>query len=175
MKRIVAATIALLFLAFTPARAQAPTPPAEAKRMAYFAGTWNFSGEAKAGPMGPAGPVSFKEVCELMPGGFSVVCRSDGKGPTGPTRAVSIMTYDAERKAYSYTAAESNSPVITATGQLKGSAWNWRSEGNMGGKKMTIRVTVTEGGPNAYDFLMELSVDGGAFTQLISGKATRAA
>jgi hypothetical protein len=35
------------------------------------------------------------------------------------------------------------------------------------------RVTVKEGGPKAYDFLLEMSMDGKKFMPIIEGKATR--
>src|SRR5262245_2588434 len=155
------------------ADAQGPAPMPEHKRLAYFAGTWNFSGTAKESPVGPGGPVSFKETCELLDGGFAVVCRSEGKGPTGPTKAISIMTYDVDKKAYTYTSAESNSPVLNAVGQTQGPTWNWRSEMGTGAQKVIGRVTVKEGGPKAYDFLMEMSMDGKKFMPIIEGKATR--
>jgi hypothetical protein len=151
-----------------------PKAGPEYQRLAYFVGTWNFSGEAKAGPMGPAGPVTFKEVCELMDGGWALVCRSDGKAPTGPTRAVSIMSYDAAKNAYTYTAAESNMPAFTAIGQLAGAAWNWNTEMSMGGQTVKTRVTVTETGPSTYTFTMELAMGSGPFTTMVSGKATKA-
>ena len=124
--------------------------------------------------MGKGGPVTFKETCELMEGGFSLVCRSDGKSPMGPTRAVAIMGYDADKKAYTYTAAESNSPVFIATGQVQGSTWTWTLESSMGTQKLTTRVTVKENGPKSYDFTMEMSMDGKTFQQIVAGKATKA-
>lgn len=175
MRRTVVATAVLLVSVFAAPHAQAPpTAGPEHKRLAYFAGTWNFAGTAKDSPMGPGGPITFKQICELMDGGFAVTCRSDGKSPMGPVKSVSIMGYDAEKKAYTYTAAESNSPVITAVGQTQGTTWDWRSEMSMGGpQKIITRVTMKEGGPKAYDFLMEVSLDGTKFMPLVEGKATR--
>jgi hypothetical protein len=155
--------------------AQGPPQAApEHKRLAYFAGTWTFTGKAEASPMGPAGAISFKEVCELMEGGFALVCRSDGKSPMGPTKAHSIMSYDVEKKAYTYTAAENKMPVFTALGQTTGPTWNWTTESKMDGKLLKTRVTIKEVPPSAYDFLMEIAIDSGAFTKVIEGKASRA-
>ena len=173
MRTTLAIAVTCLLCLSAATHAQAPTPAPEHKRLAYFAGTWNFSGAAKESLMGPGGPVSFKEVCELLDGGFAVVCRSDGKGPTGPTKSVSIMSYDADKKAYTYTAAESNSPVVNAIGQTQGPTWNWRSEMGTGAQKMIVKVTVKEGGPKSYDFMMEMSMDGKKFMPLVEGKATR--
>ena len=174
MRRTVVATAMLLVLLLAASQAQAPPMAGpEHKRLAYFAGTWNFAGTSKDTPMGPGGPITFTQTCEMMEGGFVLTCRSEGKSPMGPVKSVSIMGYDAEKKAYTYTAAENNSPVITALGQAQGATWDWRSEMAMGPQKIITRVTMKEGGPKAYDFLMEISMDGKKFLPVVEGKATR--
>ena len=166
-------TIALLVLVQTPALAQAPQATPEYKRLSYFVGSWSFSGTVKDTPMGPGGPITFTQTCEAMDGGFAVVCRSEGKGPMGPSKAVAIMSYDAQRKAYTYTAAESNMPAFTAIGQTNGTVWTWNTEMVMGAQKMFTRVTQTEGGPKSLDFAMELSLDGKTFARVVEGKMTK--
>jgi hypothetical protein len=173
MTRHGAFALALAAVLHGVAFAQMPTAGPEHKRLTYFAGTWNFSGTMKQGPMGPGGPITFKEVCEMMDGGFALVCRTEGKGPMGPTRAVGIMSYDAEKKAYSYTAAESNMPVFTATGQVSGKTWTWTTSSMMGAQQVTTRVIVTEGDGKSYDFAMEMSTDGKSFARVMEGKSTR--
>jgi hypothetical protein len=174
MRRLVYVAIAVVLVLSPIAVAQAPpTAGPEHKRMSYFVGTWTFTGTAKDSPMGKGGPITLKETCELMEGGFALVCRSEGKGPMGPQRAVSIMSYDADKKAYSYTAAESNMPVFTATGQVKGPVWTWTVQSPMGGQTMTTRVTVTEKDAKSQDFVMESSMDGKTFTRLAEAKVTK--
>jgi hypothetical protein len=151
-----------------------PKAGPEHKRLEYFKGTWDFTGEAKTSAMGPGGAITFKEVCELMEGGFALVCRSDGKNPMGPSKAISIMSYDMEKKAYTYTAAETNNPVFTALGQVaNGGTWNWKTESTTGGKTMTVLVTVTEQGGSAYGFKMAMAMNGGAPETVMEGKATK--
>ncbi len=150
-----------------------PKPAPEHKRIEYFKGTWNFVGDSKASPMGPAGAITFKEVCELFDGGFALVCRADGKNPMGPSKSISIMSYDVEKKAYTYTAAETNNPVFTAYGQVSNGTWNWKTESTMGGKTMAMLVTITEQGGTAYDFKMEMAMDGGTPMTVMEGKATK--
>lgn len=176
MRKTMVGTAVALLTATAIALAQGgpPKPAPEHKRLAYFAGTWNFTGEAKASPMGPGGQITFKEECELLEGGFALVCRSEGKSPMGPTKSHSIMSYDVERKAYTYTAAESNSPVFTALGQTSGPTWNWNTESKMGTQVMKVRVTIKENGPTSYDFLMEMAMDSGAFTPVVQGKTAKA-
>jgi hypothetical protein len=153
--------------------AQAPEPGPEHKRLAYFVGTWDFSGVAKDSPMGKGGPITMKQTCELMEGGFAVVCRAEGKSPMGPTKGAAIAGYDAEKKVYTYTAAESNMPVFTAIGTVKGSTWTWNTDAGMGTQRIYTRVTQTEGGPKSYDFTMELSLDGKSYARLVEGKFTK--
>jgi hypothetical protein len=166
-------TFALLALLPAAALAQAPQPSPEYKRLSYFAGTWSFDGAVKDTPLGPGGPITFKQTCELMEGGLALVCRSEGKNPMGPTKAVAIISYDAQQKAYTYTAAESNMPAFTAIGQVNGAVWTWNAEMTMGTQKIFTRVTQTEGGPKALDFAMELSLDGKTFARVIEGKLTK--
>ena len=76
-------------------------------------------------------------------------------------------------RAYTYTAAETNNPVFTAYGQVAGETWSWKTESSMGGKTMAMLVTITEQGGTAYGFKMEMSMDGGAPTTIMEGKATK--
>ena len=69
-----------------------PKPGPEHERLGYFEGKWQFEGEAKEGPMGPGGEVTYTETCELFEGGFALVCESEGTSPTGPTKTFSIMS-----------------------------------------------------------------------------------
>jgi hypothetical protein len=157
----------------TTVQGQTPQPAPEYKRLAYFAGSWSFSGTAKDGPMGPGGPITMKQTCDIMDGGFAVVCRAEGKSPMGATKGASITSYDTDKKAYTYTSAESNMPVFTALGTVKGPTWTWNTDGMMGTQRVYTRVTLTEGGPKAYDFAMEISMDGKSFARLVEGKFTK--
>lgn len=171
---VAAAAVLLVVAAIGQAQEGGPKPAPEHKRLTYFAGNWDFRGEAKASPMGPGGPITFRETCELFEGGFALVCRSEGKGPMGPMKSQSIMSYDVEKKAYTYTAAESNTPVFTALGHTVGETWTWATESNMGGKVMKTRVTIKESGPTSYEFRMEMAMDAGTFAPVMEGKATKA-
>jgi hypothetical protein len=166
---LVAISVVVLESSITVAQMPMPTAGPEHKRMQYFAGTWTFTGTVKDSPMGKGGPMTMKETCELMDGGFAVVCRSEGKGPMDPQKAVSIMSYDAEKKTYTYTAAESGMPVFTALGQVKGPTWTW----TMQSSGMTTRVTVTEKDAKSYDFAMEMSMDGKTFARIAEAKVTK--
>ncbi len=153
---------------------QMPTPGPEHKAISVFAGKWTFEGKAEASPMGPGGPVTFTETCETFQGGFALVCRSEGKNPMGPVKSVAIMSYDPDKKAYTYYAVEAGMPPFMATGKNDGKTWNWETESKMGGKVTKTAVTVTVPSPTSQTFDMKMSEDGGkTWKQVMSGKSTK--
>jgi hypothetical protein len=166
-------SIAALGFAQEPA---APKPGPEHKKIEAFAGKWNFTGKAEPGPMGGGGAVTFTETCEMFEGGFALVCHSEGKSPMGPSKAMSIMTYDTEKKAYTYYAVENGFPPFLAIGQsADGKTWNWKTETKMGDKSMMTQVTVTLVSPTSQTFEMKMSMDGGkTWTPGVTGKSTKA-
>jgi hypothetical protein len=190
MKSILSAVAALFVLtgavaAQTPASkpeaekkaaAQAPParkPGAEQKRIGYFAGQWTFQGESKPSPMGPGGKITANETCEWFAGGFSMVCRSKGTGPMGPGTSMSILSYDAGRKAYTYHAISSFGDAIFVRGNVDGKVWTYADEVTIEGKPMKIRAMVTEESPTSYSFKLEASFDNGPFAVMEEGKATK--
>ena len=174
MKRVLTV---MSLLASTMALAQPPQMPApgpEHKALSIFAGKWSFEGKTHEGPMGPAGPVTFTETCEPFDGGFALVCRSEGKNPVGPVKALAIMSYDTEKKAYTYYAVDTGMPPFMAIGKNEGKAWNWTTESKMGDQTMTTAVTVTVPSPTSQTFDMKMSMDGGkTWTPVMSGKSTK--
>lgn len=150
-----------------------PTPGPEHKRIAYFAGQWQFEGEAKDSPLGPGGKITASETCEWFAGGFQLVCRSKGTGPRGPATSMSIMSYDSGRKAYTYYAASSLGDNIFVRGQVQDKTWTWSDEVTIEGKKLKIVATVIEESPTSTSFKLEAGVDGGPMTVVEQGKSTK--
>jgi hypothetical protein len=175
MKSTLSAAVALSVLT-TVAAAQPPQatkPGPEHKRIGYFAGQWNFQGEAKPSPMGPAGKISATESCDWFAGGFHLVCRSKGTGPMGASTSQSIMAYDAGRKAYTYHSISSLGNAIFVRGNVDGKVWTWTDEITADGKPMKIRAVVTEETPTSYSFKLEASVGGAPMAVIEEGKATK--
>jgi hypothetical protein len=166
---IVAVLALSLGLAWTAAAQEAPKPGPEHKALDFFAGKWEFSADMKPGPMGPGGKVSTRDSCDWFEGGFALVCRGEGENPNGKTKSVAIMTYDTDKKAYTYYGVESGMPVAHAAGQKKGDTWVY--EGDSGGMKS--RVTVKETSPTSYSFKFEFSQDGTNWMTVMEGSAKK--
>jgi hypothetical protein len=59
-------------------------------------------------------------------------------------------------------------------GTISGNTWTWLSpEQEMGGKKVKGRFVLKETSPTSYTYAYDMSVDGGAWTSIMEGKATK--
>ena len=153
-----------------------PTPPqpgpAQAK-LAFFAGRWTVEGEMKPGPMGPGGKVTSNDVCEWFMGGFHLVCTSEGRSPTGATKGLGILGYDAERQRYTYYGIDNSGFGDPAYGQVAGDTWTWEGESMMGGQVIKQRYVIKQVSPDSYSFELSMSMAGGPWTVAMTGTETR--
>ena len=74
-------------VSFAHAQGPAPKPGPEHKKLDYFVGKWTSDGEVKKNDFMPSGKFTSKDDCHWFEGGFTVVCNSEGSGPTGAVRA----------------------------------------------------------------------------------------
>jgi len=164
-------------LALAQAPGEKPKPGPEHKRLGYFIGKWTAEAEMKPSPFMPGGRMTNHDTCEWFDGGFAVVCRSEGKGPMGPTKALGILGYSTEEKAYTYYAVN-NGPMDMATvprGTVQDRSWVYDDEAKMGGKMVKSRYTIQEISPTSYTFKWEILGDDGAWQTLMEGKSNKSA
>lgn len=163
-------------LALAQGSGEAPKPGPEHKKLGYFVGKWTAESEVKPNPFMPGGKMTSHDSCEWFEGGFAVVCRYEGKGPTGPTKGLGIMGYNADVKAYTYYGLD-NGPQIMASvpmGKVEGGAWIYDDESKMGGKTVKSRYTIKEASPTSYTFKWEMLGENGAWQTIMEGKSTKA-
>lgn len=153
----------------------APKPGPEHQKLAYFAGRWNGTGEMKPGPMGPGGKMTGTSNCEWFAGGFYLMCRSDGSGPSGEMHSLGIMGYSSERKRYTFYGIDNSGMGAEPWyGLLSGDTWNWEGESMMGGKAVKGRYVIKQTSPDRYTWKWEMAVGGGPWTLAAEGTETRA-
>jgi hypothetical protein len=155
---------------------QAPKPGPEHARLGYFVGKWNAEGEMKPGPMGPGGKFTASDTCEWFEGRFSVVCRSEGKMPAGPSKSIGILGYNPEEKVYTYYGVDNTNMTMASVpkGTVQGKTWTYTDEGTMGGQRFKSRVTIKELSPTAYTFTMEMQGPDGKWATVMESKNTKA-
>jgi hypothetical protein len=160
------------------AAAQAPPaakPGPENARLAYFVGKWKGEGEVKAGPMGPGGKISTTDDCSWFEGRFSVICRTEGTSPNGPTRSIGILGYSTEERVYTYYGVDNTNMTMASVpkGTLQGDTWTYTDESTMGGQKVKSRVTIKELTPKRYSFRMEFQGPDGKWVSAMESTSTK--
>ncbi len=171
--RVVLATVLSGFAAAALALPEPPKPGPELGRLEYFVGKWHSTGTMKAGPWGAGGPMSGDDDCAKMPGGFFVVCRSEGSGPMGAMHGLGVMGYDAGKKVYTWNGFNSMGENESAAGRVAGKVWTYTGEHSMGGSSFQTRYTITEGTAASYDFKAETSQDGRTWSPVMEGHVTK--
>jgi hypothetical protein len=159
-----------------PAPQTAPKPGPEHKKLGFFVGKWTSEGEMKPSPMGPGGKVTGTDDCQWFDGGFSVICRSEGKTPMGPSKSIAILSYSPEEKVYTYYGVDNSAMTMTTVphGTIQGDTWTFADESMMGGQKVKSRVTIKEVSPSSYNFTMEVQGPDGKWMPMMESKSTKA-
>jgi hypothetical protein len=155
------------------APAQKPGP--EHQRLGYFVGRWKAEGEIKPSPMGPGGKVTATDNCEWFEGRFTVICRSEGQGPSGPSKSIGILGYSVEDKAYTYYGVDNSSMIMSSVpmGTVSGKTWTYTDKTTMGGDTVKSRVTIEEESPTAYTFRMEIQAPDGKWIPMMQSRNTK--
>ena len=153
----------------------APKPGPEHARLGYFVGKWTAEGEMKPGPMGPGGKMTSSDACEWFEGRFSVICRSEGSTPMGPSKSIGILGYSSEEKVYTYYGVDNTNMTMASVpkGTVRGDTWTYTDAGTMGGQKFKSRVTIKELSPTAYTFKMEMQGPDGKWMPVMESKSTK--
>jgi Protein of unknown function (DUF1579) len=170
------ATLTVTAAPIAGAQAGPPQKPGpEHQRLAFFVGRWKAEGEIKPGPMGPGGKFTGMDTCEWFEGRFSVICRSEGQGPTGPSKSIGILGYSVENKAYTYYGIDNSAMTMSSVpkGQVQGKTWTYTDESTMGGQPVKSRVTIQEESPTAYTFRMEFQGPDGKWMPVMESRNTK--
>ena len=161
-------------VAFAQAPQAPPKPGPEVKKLNVFVGKWSSAGEMKPGLMGPGGKFSGIDNCEMVSGGFGVLCHSTmDMGAMGKGLEVGIHGYDADKKEYVYSAVGSDGSMTLARGQVTGDTWTWTAEGKIGDKVMKQRYSIKWTSKDAYEFKFDAGPDANSMQTVMEGKETR--
>jgi hypothetical protein len=172
----VAAVASIVTLQVAAGQAQPPAKPGpEQARLAYFVGKWKAEGEVKPGPMGPGGKITTTDDCQWFEGKFSVICRTEGTTPNGPTRSIGILGYSSEEKVYTYYGVDNSGMTMSSVskGTIQGDTWTYTDESTMGGQKVKSRVTIKEVPPKSYTFRMEFQGPDGKWVPAMESTNTK--
>jgi len=156
------------------AQAQPPAPSPEIQKLGYYVGTWKGEGEAKGGPLGPAGKLSSTTTCEWFAGGFHLVCRGEESGPTGKRTFLGIRAWDAAAKAYTeYGISSFGETEYVTGGTLVDNRRTFVVNTESEGKPLALRYTEVQVSSKLFTYQAEVAIDNGPWTTIAEGKVTK--
>jgi hypothetical protein len=91
----------------------------------------------------------------------------------GDVSDLSIVTYDAEAKGYTYFTITSLGDTESVTGSFRGNTWTFLWDGKADGKPARFRYIEVQVSPTSYTFKTERAVAGGPWRVLEAGKSTK--
>ena len=150
--------------------AQAPQPGPEAKKLAMFAGTWQYSGEAKASPLGPASKIAGKQTGRMVAGGFAI----QNTGEESVIQWGETDVYDPASKTYRYLGYRNDGAVWQGSGSVSGNVWKFSGTMTVKGTSYQIRTeaTFTPDG-KSFTWKAEISTDGKTWAAWAETKASK--
>lgn len=164
----------LIFATIAWAQESMPKPAPEHKKLEALAGSWTIEGDVKPNPMGPGGKMSEDEKCELMDGGFFLVCHVNFQSASmGSGVALSVIGYSTSEKLYTYREFNSWGETEDSRGRVDGDTWTWTNDEKMGNSMVKARFTMNFTSPTTYTFVYETSPDGDKWTAVVDGKAVK--
>ena len=155
-------------------RAQAPTPPAETKKLEVFVCAWKYDGDAKASPMGPATKISGTQTGRMVMNGFFLEWKGEEKGIFGGVQWGEMDWYDAATKTYPFTGWQNDGTVWSGANTVVGNTWKSTSTLTVKGVTYHQRGewTVTADG-KSETWKVDVSKDGKTWAPWNQGKMVK--
>jgi hypothetical protein len=149
--------------------ARAPDP--ELKKLDYFVGTWNTTGNMQTGPSGGGGTVSATDKISWQGGQFFLIGQSEFTTPMGKGSELAVWGYDPGRKVFTYDSFSSDGEHEIGTGRFDGATWTWTSEDPNAPVKWRYVQKVHS--PRTFSSSFEVTRDGTHWTPLFTSTSTK--
>jgi hypothetical protein len=178
MQRISILPLVLVVCFATAMQAQAqapkPKPDPEVKKLHADLGHWTYEGEAKPGPLGPAGKFTGEFNGQMILGGFFFQGRWTEKGPTGEERGLELDGYDPVNKNFSSEMYLDDGSRFSGALTVAGNAWTYEGKLVMAGKQYQFKGTFVLAPDLASGtYKTETSLDGKTWTTSGESKWTK--
>jgi hypothetical protein len=160
--------------------AQAPVSPPqtlrpspELKKLRYFIGTWNISGEMKPTSFGPAGKFTGTHRNVWSSDGLSLTSNWDEQRTGSSDSGQATYGYDSSGKTYTYHSVDTSGEKEDSVGSVDGQTWTWLSNQRLpDGSVVKGRFTVKEDSVTDYSFKFETAA-ADEWTVVMEGKASK--
>jgi hypothetical protein len=169
MRHLYLGIVSLLGVAAPTAWAEEPPgDQSPATQLGFYVGVWKESGQSRAGPAQPFGPLTGRETCSWHSGRLAVVCRETTRDQAGSSDSIYILGYDTARSVYTVNGVDNAGTVLSGTGTLHDGVWNWSAEAAAAGTTTPVKYTfiLTDKGARKMD--VEVAEADGSLTKIES-------
>ncbi len=164
MKTTLASIAVLLLVGSSALAQQAPKPATEMSQVKYFAGSWACSGDAPAGPFGPAHKTMSSLVLQSDLDGFwydGTLTEMKTASNTQPVKGMAHLGYDATGKQYVMVWVDNFGTWATEMSPgWQGDTMVWTGDQMGLGEKAAARDTYVKKGDTEFTHKYELNMKG---------------
>jgi hypothetical protein len=166
--------LAVLVFVSSPVGAQAPKPSADVRKLEVWVGTWNYEGDAKATPIGPAAKIAGTQTGRMVMGGFAFEWKGSEKGVMGAVEWGEMDTYDAAAKTYPFFGYQTDGTIWSGTNTIVGGVWKASASTTVKGVSYKVRGESTPSADGkSWTFKQDLSTDGKTWMPWTEVKMTK--
>ena len=153
-----------------PTASMAPDASAEVKKLSDVVGRWQIDGTFQPDPKKPAGPLTMGLDCRWFAGGLQVVCLYSGTIAGAPLQETSTYSYNPATKTYMVYNVPSTGAASPGKVTIEPATWVHVFDTQAEGRPAKQRLTLTNVTPASGDWKEEISVAGGPWLNIGSGK-----
>jgi len=155
-----------------PSRPTQPTDPMPPPDMDYFLGAWSFDWNVPESPLGPAGKIKGTETYKKGAAAGTYESEIEGDGPVGAFKAHATTRYNEKERLVTRSETGLFGVSLTMTGPIGGDLGGyytifWEAAPfKKDGKTIKLKGKTQMLSPAYYRLQMQISVDGGPYTNL---------
>ena len=154
-----------------------PKPPPELEKLSkIMVGDWTTDEKFETNDFTPAGTGKGSESTRLGPGGLSLISDYHSKNVMGEVHGHGMIWWDPKEQAFRNLWCDNVAPagcVLSGPGKWEGDNLVFQDEAELAGRKISMKVTLTDLKPDSHTFTVEIAGDNGTMQRGMTFRYTR--
>ena len=154
-----------------------PKPSPEMEKLSkIMVGDWTTDEKFEANDFMPAGTGKGSQTTRLGPGGLSLVSDYHAKNVMGEVHGHGMIWWDPKEQAFHTLWCDNVAPagcVLSGQGKWEGDSLVFHDETELMGRKIVMKVTLTDLKPDSHTYLVDLAGDNGEMQHSMTFRYTR--
>lgn len=154
-----------------------PKPSPELEKLSkVMVGTWTTDEKFEANDFMPAGTGKGSETTRLGPGGLSLVSDYHSKNVMGEVHGHGMIWWDPKEQVFRNLWCDNVAPAgceLSGPGKWEGDNLVFHDETELMGRKIVMKVTLTDLKPDSHTFTVDIAGDNGEMQRSMTFRYTR--